>query len=278
MKNLLCCIVPWFGGNTRPLLRTLLSVADIADEAVIVHQVLFDSDKEVLRVIQQESPIPIKIEEVNWNTVFTDGYGVLPNKHGQANSDWMLLLGTGETVAEQYMPIKATLRTSARNIVWRCNHVNDDNTWGRLWHSSAGVHWSGLIHEEAGGGTPGPRILFRMQDTPKEPHPDPFVNEALKWMKVTSYDENYYRLLKSINPETGDSPLRGATNKGWLGFVKGSAEAREAKQIEWADLLVPARAGDREGFLSAVRARMEAENKPVGCNYAPTGEPMTPGA
>lgn len=272
-NKLLCGVIPWFGGNPDNLRRTADSMRQVCDEILVVHQTLFDYDQAIARSIAD------KVEVVDWNFVYgPEGYGGLPNKHGQSSCDWMMLFGVGETLAEQYAPIREVLRDSPRNMVWRCNHVNDTNTWGRIWCPSAGVRWGGLIHEEAGGGTPGYRILFRMQDTDKVPHHDPMVNEALKWMKLTSYDENYYKLLKSIDPATGDSPLRSFTNKGWLDFVRGSAEQRELNQQRWADLLVPAKAGDRERFLAAVKARMEADSKPVGVNYAPTGQPMTEGA
>lgn len=278
MSNLLCGVVPWFGGHPDNLRGTVDSMRTVCDEVLVVHQSLFDADREVARSIAD------KVEVVDWNYVYQEeGYGGLPNRHGQSSCDWFLLLGVGETVAEQYRPLRDTLRNSPRNVVWRCNHRNadgkmDSNTWGRLWCPSGGVRWGGLIHEEAGNGTPGPHILFRMLDTDKVPHHDPLVQEALRWLKLTSYDQNYYRLLKSIDPQTGDSPLRSFTNKGWISFVQGSADAREANQVKWGDLIQPALRGDRDAFLEAVKWRMEHNDQPKGCNFEPLGKPMTPGS
>lgn len=272
-ENLLCGVVPWFGGHPDNLRRTTDSLRQVCDEVLVVHQTLFDSDRDVARAIAD------KVEVVDWNFVFgPEGYGGLPNKHGQSSCQWMLLLGVGETVAEQYKPIREVLRNSARNKVWRCNHVNDSNTWGRLWCPSGGVRWGGLIHEEAGGGVNGEYLLFRMQDTDKTPHPDPFVNDALRWLKSVSYGDAYHRLHQSIDPATDDSPLRSFTNRGWISFVKGSREVWAKNQVEWQDFLEAARSGNRDAFLAAVRRRMAADQKPVGCNFAATGKPMTQGA
>lgn len=237
----------------------------VCDEVLIVHQSLFDSDREVAKSIGD------KVEVVDWNFVFqSGGYGALPNRHGQSSCDWMLLLGTAETIAEQYKPIREVLRNSPRNMIWRANHHNDVNTWGRIFCPAGGVKFGGVIHEEAGGGSHG-NVIFRMQDTEKTPHPDPFINESLKWMKVVSYHHNYVVLLN--HPE-----LLSYTNSGWKSFVAGCRESLEENEEKYKDLLVPARAGDREGFLAAVRARMEAEQMASGCNFQPLGEPMTQGA
>lgn len=276
MNPLLCGVIPWFGGHPDNLRRTVDSMRPVCDEVLVVHQSLFDSDRDVARSIAD------KVEVTDWNCVFgPEGYGGLPNKHGQSQCEWMLLLGVGETIAGQYKPIREVLRNSPMNVVWRCDHLNDTNTWGRIWRPSSGVSWKGVIHEEAGGGSNG-SVIFRMQDTDKEPHSDPFVNECLKWMKVTSYDHQYYRLGDSAQwqPEgsAGKVPLLGYTNRGWLTFCAGSKEARFDKQREWADLIGPGVSGDRESFYAAVRHRMENNDKPTGVNFAPTGQPMSAGA
>ncbi len=278
MNHLLSGIVPWFGGHPDNLKRTVDSMRTVCDEVLVVHQTLFDSDTEIARGIAD------KVEVVDWNFVFgPEGYGGLPNKHGQSESDWFLLFGVGETLAEEYTSIRTVLRNSPRNVIWKCNHRNNDgqfdpNLWGRIWCPGGGVRWGGLIHEEAGGGVAGGQVLFRMLDTPKTPHPDPFVNECLKWMKLTSYDANYWKLLQSIDPITEDSSLRSFTNKWWVGFVRGARESLEAKQEKWKDFMEAGLSGDREAFFAAVRHRMAGNEHPVGCNFAPLGEPMTEGA
>lgn len=273
MSKLLAGIVPWFGGHPDNLKRTCDSLRQVCDEVLVVHQTLFDEDRDIARSIAD------KVEVVDWNFVFQDeGYGGLPNRHAQSKADWFLLLGVGETIAQEYDSIRKVLQDSSKGTVWRCDHHNDDNTWGRVFSPKGGVRWGGLIHEEAGGGNPGNKLLFRMQDTDKTPHADPFVNEALRWMKVTSYEHNYLRLLESIDPQTGNSPLLSYTNRGWLSFVLGSKEMRAENKEKWADLLIPAVAGDREAFLAAVRARMEKDQMAIGVNFLPTGGPMSEGA
>jgi hypothetical protein len=266
MSNLLTLIVPWFGGDPTPLARTIGSLKGIADEVVVVHQKLFDDDSEVAASLAHQ------VATVDWNELFKEGgYGLLPNiGAARASSRWMLLLGVGETVLEEYSPIRQTLENASNRVIFRCDHIGDQHTWGRLWSPSGGTYWGGPIHEECGNGLGGP-VIFRMQDTPKEPHQDPFRNECMKWMKAVTYAVNYLYLLH--NPEK-----RSFTNTGWIDFVNKSRDSIEKSVEDMQDLVAAGRSGDREAFYAGVRRRMEAEQKPTFVNHSPTGQPMSEGA
>lgn len=227
-----------------------------------MHQQLFDEDAEVARSLAN------KVATVNWNTVFTEGFGRM-TMHGipQCVGPWVLWLGTGETVAEQLIPIRQFLGSCKnRKLVFRCNHHGDLNLWQRIFCPEAGNFIGGLIHEDVAGEQS--HILFRMQDTPKEPHEDPFHNEVLKWTKTCAYNANYFRLGK--NPHELSN-----THEGWKGFVAGAWESIENFCREHDDLISAAMSGDRPAFYDGVRRRMDADKPAVGVNFAPQGEPRT---
>lgn len=278
MSNLLAVLVPWWGGSTEPLMRTISSCRGIADEAIIVHQVLFDDDIAILDALRYTAPLPVKVERVDWNFSVKRGFGELANRHGQSTSKWVMLLGTGETVAEEYQqPIRVRLQQSDLETFYRCNHRNDPNDWCRIYSRGHGVRYGGLIHESTVGGRPGP-IIFRMQDTPKEPHHDPFHNDCLKWLKGISYNANYLRVGQLTGWRGSDGtpvPELEGMDDGWRDFVRGARESIEAFCAEHWDLLEAAETGDREKFYEGVRYRMAHGTAPSGVNYAPTGEPHT---
>lgn len=264
--SILSCIVPWVGGNPEALKRTIDSVQGIADETVVVHQKLFDDDEDVAKGLAS------KVATLDWNAVFQDGgFGILPNSGASiASGPWMLLLGTGETVADQYMPMRETLAVADSKTIFKCDHIGDVHHWGRIWNPSGGVYWSGPIHEEAGNGNLGP-LLFRMQDYAKQPHEEAFRNECIKWWKNCSYHANYFYLLNNTDK-------RGFTNEGWLQFVAGARESIEDFVDTNKDLMEAAWDGDREAFYAGVFNRMKDGRKPENVNHNPTGQPMSEGA
>lgn len=268
-QPLITAVIPWWGGHPAPLQRTIESVKGIADEALVVHQCLFDGDVEIARSLAD------KVEVLDWNAVFHLGFGELANKHSQASGKWMLLLGTGETIAEEYQqPIRERLKQADLRKTYRCNHRNDVNDWHRIWCPAGGVSYGGLIHESVVNHTPGP-VIFRMQDTPKEPHQDEFHNQCLHWMKTCAYNHNYRRIGQLSNWLDGHEvtfPELSGTDRGWLTFVRGSREAIEAFCLEHDDLIAPALKGDREAFYGAVWARMAGNVLAKGVNFEPTGE------
>ena len=257
--TLLTTLIPWFGGSLEPLKRTIESTKGIADETLVVHQQLFDEDAERVRSVAD------KVQTVPWNAVFTHGFGWLANQHQLAAGKWILLLGTAETIAEEYYPIRKMLEGADIRTTFRCNHLNDTNDWHRIWCPASGVSYGGVIHESVGGGhKPGP-IIFRMQDTPKEPPDDPFHAEVFRWKKTTSYNFLYRRLLR-------DPSQLSYTDPGWLNFVRGAADSIEGFCEEHRDLIDAAVSGDRQAFLDGVRSRMDAEKPAVGVNFEPLGE------
>lgn len=265
--SLLCAVIPWFGGHPDNLKLTIDSTRGICDETIVVHQKLFDEDVEVARSLSD------KVECVDWNRASVAGYGDLPNHHGQSNSDWMMLLGTGETIAEEIMPIRSTLAQAPKWMIHLFSHHGDTNRWGRCWAPSSGVHWKAWIHEEAGpvrDGILGP-VICRMQDYAKKPHEDEFHNECLKWYKNVSYNQCYLQLLNHQDQLW-------FCNKGWLGFVRGAAESITNFCTVNADLVEAAKLGNRQAFYDGVRRRMDAELKPTNVNLNPLGQPMTEGS
>jgi hypothetical protein len=263
---LLSLIVPWVGGSSEPLKRTIESVKGIADEVVIVHQKLFDDDADVA------SSLADKVCTLDWNIVFQEGgFSTLPNAGAAvATGPWMLLLGVGETIAEQYSPIRQTLENASNRVMFRCNHHNDVHTWQRIWSPSGGVYFSGPIHEDCGNGLGGP-VIFRMQDHDKQPHEETLRNECIKWWKNCSYHANYFFLLN--NPDK-----RGFTDPGWNNFVNGARESIEDFIESNKDLMEAAWDGDRYAFEKGVSVRMNDGRRPEQVNHNPTGQPMSEGA
>jgi hypothetical protein len=259
-------IVPWAGGNPEALRRTLDSGRGIVSETVVVHQKLFDDDTEIAQSMAG------KVIVTDWNETFKEGgFALLPNAGASAaKGPWMILLGTGETIAEQYHPIKKTLEESKSNTIFLCDHHGDIHRWGRCWNPSGGTYWSGPIHEECGNGPLG-KILFRMQDYAKEPHQETFRNECIKWWKNCSYHANYFELLH--HPEK-----LGFCNEGWLKFVTGASESIEEFVESNKDLMEAGWDGDRQAFYEGVSRRMDEGLKPEQVNHNPTGQPMSEGA
>lgn len=260
LKPLLSLVCPWFGGHPQNLRRTIESVNGICDHIIVVHQKMFDDDTELL---YNEFP-GCDIVVTDWNEVIQHGYGGLPNM-GNAKP-WRMLLGVGETVAQQHKDIRQALRDADYSYVFQCNHHNDIHRWNRIWSPHKGNHYSGLIHEDVFGNYGG--LLFRMQDTDKLPLANHYRNDVLKWFKACSYNILYRRLLN--NPEE-----IAHTDRGWLEFVKGAADSINAfcdKQKDMVDACID---GDREKFIEVCRQYTDAQNKIYGVNLNKLGEVMS---
>lgn len=254
-------IIPSYGGGPN-LERTIESCREVADETIIISTALFEED------LMHFKRVADKVIELPWNFTFLHGHGSLHNQASNyAKNDWLLLFGVAETLAEQYLPMGEVLRNSGRDLVFRCNHVGDHHTWKRLWNRAGGPMWSGIMHEEIGGGQDG-GVLFRMQDTEKVPDEDAFKNEVRKYVKTCSY-HHLYRCLR-------ENPNRlGAANAGWLEFVNGSKEANEQFLAEHDDLVGAALEGDKARFLRNVYARLNASKPATGVNFNPQGQPQS---
>ncbi len=242
-----------------PMDRTISSCAPICDETIIISTCLFPQDLEMFHAVAD------KVVELPWNYVFNHGFGEMHNQATQfAKNDWLILLGVGETMAQQYGSIEDALGRGPLNHIFRCDHHNDINTWGRIWHRNVGISWGGIIHEELSGGGHG-GVIFRMADTHKEPRESAFEQEALRFIKTCSYNHLYHLLLH--NPA-----LLGATNAGWLGFVNGARESIEAFCEAHRAMIDACVDGDKERFLGLVRSAVKPAD---GVKYEPVGVQAT---
>jgi len=233
-------VVPSYGGGPN-IERTIASVSGVCDEVVIVSTALFPEDVDHFKKIAN------KVVELPWNFVFLHGYGSLNNQGTAVSSnDWLLLFGTGETLAEQYRDMKS-LTASRAQTVFRCNHVNDPYTWKRMWNRQSGSHWSGIIHEEIVQGVDG-GVVFRMQDTDKSPRENKLQQDAMRWVKALSYNHLYHELI--LRPER----VGGASHQ-WLKFVAGAREYIEKFVSDHNDMMQHCLTGDLGAFLAAVEKR-----------------------
>jgi hypothetical protein len=254
----LSLIVPTFGGNVANIQRTIDSCKDICDDVVIISTAFFRDDQFPLHQLGH------KVVDLPFNYVFKNGFGEYHNQGTEhAKNDWLLLLGVGETFAEAHKDVHQALRDATCDKVFRCNHVNDQHTWKRIWNRKGGTKWGGLIHEEIGGGSDG-GLLFRMQDTEKVPQPSHLENECLRWMKALLYNCMYRRLAS--NPHE-----LSYTNEGWLKFVAGASESIHGFCEENRDMILSCMTGDYLGFIKQVENKIEAGRKANGCNFKPTG-------
>lgn len=256
-------IVPSFGGGPN-LERTIESCRSVCDETVIISTAIFESDLAHFKKVANQ------VIELPWNFTFLHGHGALHNQaSNSAKNDWLLLLGVAETFAEEYGMFGETLRNAGRDLVFRCDHVNDHHTWKRVWNRAGGPLWSGIMHEEITRGQDGGK-LFRMQDTEKVPDPDPLRTEVRKYIKTTSYNWLYLQLL--------EKPERlGAADAGWLEFVRGARENIEKFCQDHADLLTAAIAGEKDAFIACVERRLNEGKAAAGVNFNPQGETPSEG-
>lgn len=228
--------------------RTVDSVKGLCDDVVIVSTAPYLEDNEAFAKMGN-------VVSLSWNFVFYHGFGSLYNMGTPAaKNDWLMLLGTGETMAEANHDLRTYLVNASLHHVFECFHHNDRHQWKRIWNRNGGTMWSGLIHEEIVGGE-NRGLLFRMQDTEKTPEEDPVKNEAFRYIKTLSYHRMYHELLH--HPEK-----LGGTNPGWVDFVHGSRAAIEQFMADHADLYAAVMNEDFFMFLDLVRQRMEA-GKPV---------------
>ncbi len=259
--NRVSLIIPSCGSHPENIQRTINSCSHICDDTVIVSTAFFIEDQSLFR------DIATKVVQLDWNYVFKQGFGSMMNQGTpHTRHDWCLLLGVAETWAEDFRDTPHLLESAPNNMVFRCSHHNDPNTWKRLWNRTGGPEWSGLIHEEIRGGIDG-GVTFRFQDTDKTPKTDPTKQEILRWIKVLTYHEQYWRLLN-------DSSLLFGTDPGWLAFVNGSRESIISFRENHQDLIQPCLSGDLVAFLKAVDVRMDKGDEAKGVNFNPTGEPM----
>lgn len=255
-------VIPTFGGHPENIERTINSVDGICDEVVIISTAFWLEDQ---RQISLLSP---KVRQLDWNHTFITGFGDMMNQGTHlAKNDWLMLLGVAETFAEPLRDVHEALRRAPSESVFRCNHVNDENTWGRVWNRRGGTAWGGVIHEEIGGGV-NSGLLFRMQDTEKTPCEDPIKNEAMRFMKTCLYNYCYRRLLEHPDELS-------FTDRGWLKFVAGARESIYAFCEAHKEMLESFKSSSPIDFLRLVEDSVNRGNVAAGVNYAPQGEPKT---
>lgn len=261
-SSLIDCVIPWFGGNPTNLHKTIDSVKGICDDVIIVHQLMFDDDAIDPLLLEFGDAM---VETTDWNHVIIHGYGSLPNM-GMSISPWRLLLGVGETIAEQHKDIRQALLDSDPKKIYKCNHNNDVHKWNRIWNPSSGNHYAGLIHEDVRGDDGG--LLFRMQDTDKLPLPSHYKNDVLKWFKACSYNILYKRLLDHPDELSHTDP-------GWLKFVAGASESINDFCQKNKDMVDACISGDREKFIDVCRIYTDNQSKVYGINLNKLGEVMS---
>lgn len=238
--------------------RTIKSVEGLCDDVVIISTAPFKEDVGELNKLGT-------VVELPWNHTFLHGFGSMMNEGSRsAKNDWLLLFGVAETFAESFRDVKAVLRDSPFDSVFRCSHANDIHTWKRIWNKQSGSHWSGLIHEEIVGGSD-KGLLFRMQDTEKEPEADPVKQEVFRFLKTLAYNAMYHRLLH--NPDQ-----LGGADSGWLRFVNGAKESIEGFCLEHKDMLNACMCGDFNQLLKLVEDKVNAGQKAHGVIFDPVGK------
>lgn len=257
-------IIPAFSYGP-PLQRSWETFKPICDELIIISTAFWEEDLEAMRKLTD------KVVVLDWNYTALHGFGEMMNRGTTAaKNDWLMLFGIGETFHYSHVAdLTGTILKSDPKTVLKVDHDNDPNQWTRIWNRSSGNQWSGVIHE-AITGHHGP-VVMRMKDTPKEPRPDKYEQEVLKYTKLCLYHEQYRRLRE-------DNQLLGATDPGWIQFVNGSKESNEEFMEQNADLLDAMRTGDLPKFLACVRIRVCGEKLAIGVNFNPTGEAMSAGA
>ncbi len=258
-------IIPAFSYGAA-LERTVHSCREISDDLVIISTAFWERDRDAMRKLTD------KVVILDWNYTMLNGFGEMMNRGtGDAKNNWCLLFGVGETFSRELRPFFRILESAQESDMFTCDHINDIHKWKRIWNKCSSVRWSGLIHEELIGGTEG-GLLFRMQDTPKEPRDDPYEQESLKFIKSILYHWQYNRLC------IGRESVLGATNPGWLDFVDGSKESNEEFLDQHSAMVDCMLSGDIEKFLSLVKIAVDHGLSATKCNFAPLGEPMTEGA
>lgn len=257
-------IIPAFSYGP-PLERTWESFRGICDELVIISTAFWGKDRDSMRKLTD------KVVILDWNHTFLHGFGDMMNRGTScAKNDWLMLFGVGETFQHAHVPsIHDTLRKASASTVFRVDHENDPNRWTRCWNRISGNQWSGVIHEAITG--PHGDVILRMLDTPKESRADKYEQEALKFIKLCLYHQQYKRLRE-------DNGLLGATDPGWIAFVNGSKEANDEFMEQHSAMIESMASGDLEQFLWLVRDRVDRASLAVGVNFNPLGEPMSKGA
>lgn len=257
-------VIPAFSSGPN-IERTIKSCEPYCDETVIISTAIFPEDNDAFHALTP------KVVELPWNFTFLHGFGSMSNQGtALAKNKWMLLLGIAETVHREHRNMHAILKHSVPTMVFKCDHINDQHTWKRIWNKDGGAMWSGIIHEEITFGVDG-GLLFEMRDTDKTSDPDPFRTEVFKYLKSCCYNWLYVQLRQ--HPER-----LGGTNAGWLNFVAGNKESNEAFCTAHGDLISAAIEGNRDAFLDGVRRRMDAGATAKGVNFNPQGQPMSAGA
>ena len=250
-------IIPAFTGGPN-LERTIESCRGLCDDVVIISTALFDDDFDDMK--KTGATVVIR----PWNFVFLHGFGPLYNQGTEAaKNNWLMLLGVAETMAEEYCGIHQRLKASLDDGIFKCDHVNDPNKWKRVWNRNGRTMWSGIIHEEISFGRD-MEVIFRMQDTEKTPHADPFRNEVFRYIKALSYNYLYERLLL-------DPSRLGGTNHGWIDFVNRERDSITGYCDEHREMLNTCIAGDKNKFLGLVGARLDAGDRASGVKFQPQG-------
>lgn len=248
-------LIPVCGGNMENVARTAESLRVFCDEIVIVSTVMFDDEKASLKKVAD------RVINLPWHFIAEQGFAQLHNYGAeQARNDWLIRLDVAETYLKSHRPIRETLKSSAPEQVFFCDHFNVHDRWRRVWNRR-GAKWSGIIHESLQGEDSG--LLFEMRDTPKTPG-DPFRDEVVRWHKSVLYHILHVRLRN--HPEH-----LGASDPGWLKFLDERRPDMNRFIAENNDLVCAMMQSDLENFKRLVQQRMGTGVMAYGVDFSPTG-------
>ena len=211
-------------GNVIALKKTLESFKGVVDEVIYGDMLIYEEDREILN--SYVADYQINVVSLPFNYIFHMGFSsVLNFLIGHAKNDMCIYMNTSEVIDEDY-GINDIINRNPQCNMFYFNHRVEKHRWFRCFDRTT-MLWSGFIHEEprptSDEERPYFKPIFMMKDEEKDML-DSKKAYVFNRIKEIVYDSNYLKLIERPT-------LVGATNEGWISFVKNQYETMKQRTL-----------------------------------------------
>ena len=250
--------ITMLSGNVLILEETIKSLLTICDQVVVGDLLIFPEDRRKLYWYQ--TLYNIKIVKLPFDELFKNGFAYVLNLLAkEASNNTILYLNTSEIISADNGVLDII---SPEYNCYYFDHATDPMRWYRFYDKRE-LQWSGRIHEalEALPGfdfRPFHKPVFRMEDKEKDMQSE-FKAYIFNSLKEITYFRNYMSLIDE--PES-----MGATDPGWIPFVKDNYDYWKAKLESKGDMYKAFLTGDYSLLMKSIADLKEAEKEKFESN------------
>lgn len=227
-------------GNVKVLKETFESFKGVYDEIIYGDLLLFEEDRQIVKIYQKY--YPLKIIPIEFNYIFKNGFAsVLNHLATFANNDTVFYMNCSEVIDEDYGILD---RQSEEYNCYYFIHRTDPHRWYRMYNRKE-MQWGGRIHEELiGEHRPYPKPIFMMKDLEKDMD-NPFKAAVFNSVKELCYFNQYIKIVD-------DPTLKSVTNDYWLSFAIDNYESMKYRMQKKGKQLEAFETGDFDMLLKEI--------------------------